>query len=111
MSEIEYHGCLRVEERKSENEREKERMLRSRHDRSGTARNVYFTIFDRRTKNYQCNITVSLVNRRVSKSQANKKRDKAKRRTGREEERVRTFEIKLIEILNYCTKLSGGGSS
>lgn len=66
---------------------------------------MYILRYDRHTKNHYCNVIVSLVSRRVSKKEEKEGREKGARREERSNDRV-----KLIEILNYCTKWSAGSS-
>lgn len=76
-------------------------------------RKVYILRYDRHTKNHYCNVIVSLVSRRVSRKEgkAGGKKAGGKRDARRIESEERLNDrVKLIEILNYCTKLSAGSS-
>lgn len=99
-------GSFRAEVR--EKERERVCVLRGRRAIEVGRRKVYILRYDRHTKNHYCNVIVSLVSRRVFEKGRDGKRKEGKKRGVESEER--SSELKLIEILNYCTKLSAGSS-
>lgn len=104
-----------------EKKKERIRVLKSRHNvKAGRRKKMYILRYDRRIikKNHHCNIIVSLVSRRVSRTggkhrgRVNTKRNarRERGRAGKGEKKLERSNYKLIEILNYCTKLSAGSS-
>lgn len=76
---------------------------------------MYILRYDRRTKNHQCNVIVSLVSRRVSKKKNKRKeggreggRDRGKKERAKSAWKKRGEALerssKLIEILNYIVQ-------